>query len=96
MQFSIPICKFFCILFKLFENGLPIDVGMLYIAISSSVVVHEVDADVIALLDVGEQIVSGVNRVVLNLEVGEGLNVEDLYFHVGRGDLFDEEFLSGV
>ena len=85
MQLTIAVCKFICIFFKLFEDGFPIVVDMLDIAVSSSVVVHEVDADVIALLNVGEQIVSRVNRIVFHLKVGKGLDVEDLYFHANRG-----------
>lgn len=69
---------------------------MLYIAISSSVVVHKVNSDVVALLDVGKQVVCRMDRIVFNLEVGKCLDVQDFYFHGRSGQLLDEKFLSGV
>lgn len=69
---------------------------MLDIAVPSSVVVHQVNSDVVALLDVGEQVISRVNRIVFHLEIREGFDVEDLYLHANSCQLLHEKLLSGV
>lgn len=75
MQFTVSVGELLCIFFKLFENRFPIVMDMLDITISSSVIVHQVDSDVVALLDVGEEVVGRMDRVVFHLEVGECLDV---------------------
>lgn len=93
MQFRIPIGQSHLILFHPLKEGRPVEVVMLYISISTAIIVHHVKSYEIALLDGGKQIESGVDRVFLGCEIEEQLLGEDLELNIGSCDFIDDEGL---